>query len=40
MISKLLSFETRFASIQALLRHNEFRKANNNKKLCYLQKNL
>ena len=27
-ISKLLSFEKRFDSIQALLRHNEYRKAN------------
>ena len=32
-ISKLLSFETRFVSIQALLRHNEYRKANYKKKV-------
>ena len=39
-ISKLLLFEKRFASIQALLRHNEYRKANYKKKLRYLQKNV
>jgi len=39
-ISKLLSFEKTFASIQALLRHNEYSKANYKKKLRYLQKNL
>ena len=39
-ISKLLSFEKRFVSIQALLRHNEYRKANYKKKLRYQQKNL
>ena len=32
-ISKLLSFEKRFVSIQALLRHNEYRKANYKKKV-------
>ena len=38
-ISKLLSFEKRFVSIQALFRHKEYRKANYEKKR-YLQKNL
>ena len=33
IISKLLSFEKRFVSIQALLRHNEYRKANYKKKV-------
>ena len=32
-ISKLLSFKKRFVSIQALLRHNEYRKANYKKKV-------
>ena len=32
-ISKLLSFEKSFVSIQALLRHNEYRKANYKKKV-------
>ena len=32
-ISKLVSFKKRFVSIQALLRHNEFRKANYKKKV-------
>ena len=32
-ISKLLSFEKRSVSIQALLRHNEYRKANYKKKV-------
>ena len=32
-VSKLLSFEKRFVSIQALLRHNEYRKANYKKKV-------
>ena len=32
-ISKLLSFEKRFVSIQALLRHKEYRKANYEKKV-------
>ena len=32
-ISKLLSFEKRFVSIQALLRHSEYRKANYKKKV-------
>ena len=32
-ISKLLSFEKRFVSIQALLRHNEYRKVNYKKKV-------
>ena len=31
-ISKLLSFEKRYVSIQALLHHNEYRKANDKKK--------
>ena len=39
-ISKLLSFEKRFVSIQALLRHKEYRKANYKKKLRYQQKKL
>ena len=37
-ISKLLSFEKKFVSTQALLRHNEYTKANYKKKLRYLQK--
>ena len=32
-ISKFLSFEKRFVSIQALIRHNEYRKANYKKKV-------
>ena len=39
-ISKLWSFEKRFVRNQALLRHNEYRKANYKKKLRYLQKKL
>ena len=35
-ISKLLSLEKRFVSIQALLRHNEYRKVNYKKKLQHL----